>query len=172
MMNKGRLELRIYPDPILARPCEPVKTFGDEVARLTADMSEAMREFNGVGLAANQVGVSLRIFVIAGEALGTVEDLVAINPEILQADEAGELEEGCLSLPGVRYKVEGRSRRIVLRHQAVDGSWREAPMEGLAALCAQHELDHLNGVTMLDRVSPLKAARAKAKLLKARRPSP
>lgn len=161
------LTVRMYPDPALSRRCNPATHFDAELAALAHGMLDAMRGASGVGLAANQVGVATRMFVMSGEITNGV-DRVFVNPEIALRSGICELEEGCLSLPGLRYRVEGRAAIVTVRYQSLDGGRHEEDFQGMAALCAQHEIDHLDGLTMIERLSPLKASRAKAKLSKAK----
>lgn len=165
---QSRLSLKIYPDPFLSMVCQPVSEFGQGLAELGAAMIVAMREHGGVGLAANQVGVGLRVVALAAEACGG-EDMVLANPSLSKPLGSSGLEEGCLSLPGVRAKIAGRAESVMVDYQDVDGVRRSMELSGLGALCIQHEIDHLDGRTMLDGMSPLKSSRAKAKLAKARR---
>lgn len=165
----SRLSLKIYPDPSLSMKCLPVEEFGAGLVEMGAAMLVAMREHGGVGLAANQVGIPLRLVAMGAEACGGV-DVVMANPSLVRREGACELEEGCLSLPGLRAKVAGRSESVLVAYQDLDGAERLMELRGLGALCIQHEIDHLDGRTMLDHLSPLKASRAKAKLAKGRRP--
>jgi len=142
------LEMRTFGDPVLKSRAAPVKTFDGALARLAEEMFETMREHEGVGLAANQVGRLKRIFV------AEVEDrrLVVVNPAIEEVSERTErAEEGCLSIPGVRVEVE-RPAAVVLTGQNLDGSPLRIEAEGLLARVLQHETDHLDGVLILDRV--------------------
>ena len=164
-----RLSLRLHPDPSLSRPCDPVQEFGQELEQLAAEMGQAMRDHGGVGLAANQVGLNLRLLVIAGELCGGSGILAMANPSLEHIRGECELEEGCLSLPGVRQRLPGRAHWVRVGYQDMAGVERRMELEGLGALCLQHEMDHLNGLTMLDRMSALKASRAKAKLAKLRK---
>jgi peptide deformylase len=165
----NRLSLRLHPDPSLKIRCGAVVNFDPELARLAALMGDAMIEHGGVGLAANQVGLSMRMIVVAGALMDQNHPIALVNPRLETLEGACELEEGCLSLPGLRQKVAGRARKARVVYQGLDGAWRERTVEGLAALCVQHEIDHLDGLTMLDRMSPLKASRAKAKWVKSSR---
>lgn len=169
MSNIALFTLRLYPDTLLTTRCVPVAAFDKTLASFCSTLIASMKAHHGVGLAANQVGVLLRIFAMSGAIAPGGVDVVFINPEVVARDGTGRLEEGCLSLPGVRYQVDSRSESVRLRYQALDGSWAEVDLVDVGALCAQHEIDHLNGLTMLDLVSPLKAGRARAKLLKSRR---
>ncbi len=147
-----------WPDPRLSAPCAPVAP-GEAVAALAADMLETMYAAPGRGLAAPQVGALKRLFVMdVAWKTGTPDPVVCINPVILwQSDARGVAAEGCLSIPGVTADIE-RPQSIRLRWTALDGAVQEADLTGFAALCAQHETDHLDGIVTLDRLTP--AARA------------
>lgn len=149
------LPIRLWPDPVLSVPCAPVGLPGPEVLRLAEDMLETMYAAPGRGLAAPQVGVSLRLFVMdAGWRDGSPDPLVLIDPEILWKSDALSVgPEGCLSIPGVTTTVE-RARSIRLRWREPLGALREELLTGFAAICAQHECDHLDGIVTLDRLSP------------------
>lgn len=151
----ARLEVRIMGDPVLRHKAAPVGEITDEMRRLIRDMFETMYAEEGVGLAAPQVGVSDRIIVIDPHIEG--EDAFAlINPEIVQASKDTEKgEEGCLSIPGLRDLVE-RSVSVRVRGLTPEGELRELEAEGLLARIVQHEVDHLDGILFLDRLSPLK----------------
>lgn len=153
------LEILTHPDPRLRLVARPVEVVDASLQRLIDDMLETMYDAPGVGLAAPQVGVSLRLVVID---LGTkTEDgervpapRVIINPRILEAD--GELtwNEGCLSVPGVRAEVQ-RCARVVLEYLDREGRPQRVEANGLEAVCIQHELDHLEGTLYVDRLGPL-----------------
>ncbi len=150
------LEILHYPAPALKTRAEPVVEVNDEIRKLVEDMAETMYAAPGIGLAANQVGVLLRIFVIDIAEEGEKSDLkVFINPEIVEADGVQAYEEGCLSLPGVSEEIK-RAEHIVVRALDQHGQPFELSAEGLLAVAIQHENDHLNGVTMIDKVGTLK----------------
>jgi peptide deformylase len=170
------LPLCYFGNPVLRDVAKPVSVFDADLAKLGQDMIETMREEAGIGLAGPQVGKSLRIFVMevppemdedeGGQPLnpGLVCPLVVINPEIeALGDEDEEMEEGCLSIPEVRGKVI-RPFWIRLRYQDVKGQKQELELKGLAARCAQHETDHLNGVLFIDYLSSVKKMSIKGKL--------
>lgn len=148
-------EIRILGDPVLRAPAEPVAEVDDEVRRLIDDMLETMYEADGVGLAAPQVGVGRRIIVVDVRE-PDVPPFGLINPGIVERSEELERgEEGCLSIPGLREIVE-RPARVVVEGIDRDGTPRRIEAEGLLARCLQHEVDHLDGILFLDRVSALK----------------
>lgn len=146
-----------YPDKRLREPGKPVEAFDAELQALLDDMAETMYAAPGVGLAAPQIGVSKRIFVI-DVASGEDEpsDLrVFINPEIVAREGTIRFEEGCLSFPGVHEEVD-RAERVTVRAQAVDGETFELEADGLLAVAIQHENDHLNGELMIDHLGLLR----------------
>jgi peptide deformylase len=149
-------EIVKYPDPILQRPTEKVAEFDDELRALAADMFESMYKAQGVGLAANQIGVGKRVTVIDISNQKNPEDkLVLVNPEIVHKEGKQVADEGCLSLPDIREKVS-RAARVKVRAQDLDGNWRELEGSELLARAFQHEIDHLDGVLFLWRLSGLK----------------
>jgi peptide deformylase len=144
-------QIRQYPDPALRMEARPVEEFDENLRRLVARMGQLMKEANGVGLAATQVGVLRRVFVFAPD-----EDTVAtlVNPEIVRRSEEMETDdEGCLSLQGVTVPVE---RAFSVRIEGRDESGKEVgyDFEGAPARIVQHELDHLDGKLILDRTTP------------------
>lgn len=147
-------EIRLYGDPVLREECRPVETVDDEVRRLIDDLWETMYAADGIGLAAPQVGVPLRVFVYDVRD-PEAEPGVLVNPEIVRREGADRGEEGCLSLPGLSEVVE-RAARVVVRGLDERGEPVEMEAEGLLARCLQHERDHLDGVLFIDHLSPLK----------------
>ena len=145
-----------YPDPILSQPGEPVTEFNAELRKLVADMFETTYANQGVGLAAPQVGVSKRVTVI-DVSMGKVpkDKLVLINPEIIFSEGKLYDEEGCLSFPDIREKVV-RAAKVRIRAQDEKGKWFEMDGDDLLARAFQHEIDHLDGVLFLFRMSALK----------------
>lgn len=161
------LNILEYPDPRLRKVAAPVTAVTPEVQKLVRDMAETMYAAPGVGLAATQVDVHKRIVVI--DTSETHDDLrVFINPEIVAADGEAECEEGCLSVPGYYDKVT-RAAKVTVRALDRDGAAFELRVEGLLALCVQHEMDHLVGKVFVDHLSPLKRARLSARLRKKQR---
>jgi peptide deformylase len=153
----AKLEIIQFPEPVLRKSAAPVEKIDEVMLRLLDDMMETMRAAPGVGLAAPQVGLPLRVFVMdpARDKEEPAPHFI-INPEILeQGDEMRVYEEGCLSLPGIYAEVE-RPARILMRYVDRGGDQREHWFEGHAATVAQHELDHLNGVMFIDHLSRLK----------------
>lgn len=163
-------EIKTYPDPVLRNKTARVETIDDTVQRLIEDMVETMHAAPGVGLAANQVGVPLQVAVID---LSTREEqenrhplLVLINPEILSTQGSVIAEEGCLSIPEYAEKVK-RAARVTVRAQDRRGKPFEIEADGLMAKALQHEIDHLNGLLLIDRLSTLKKDIFKRKYRKA-----
>jgi peptide deformylase len=155
-----------YPDPVLSQKGEDVTEFGPELAQLVDEMWVSMYAAHGIGLAAPQIGVSKRITVIDVSFKERPEDkLVLINPEIIQRHGKQFEEEGCLSLPEIREKVQ-RAARVTVRAQDVNGNFFEAEGEELLARAIQHEIDHLDGILFIDRLSPLKRDLVKRKIRK------
>jgi peptide deformylase len=145
-----------YPDPILAKKGEPVTEFTPELAQLVEEMFDSMYAAQGIGLAAPQIGISKQITVIDVSFKERPEDkLVLINPEVLDREGKQVEEEGCLSLPEIRAKVE-RAAWVKVRAQDQHGEFFEMEGEELLARCILHEIDHLHGVLFIDRVSRLK----------------
>ena len=145
-----------YPDPILSRPGEPVTEFNAELRKLVADMFETTYSNQGVGLAAPQVGVSKRLTTIdVSMGKDPKDKLVLINPEITFSEGKLYEEEGCLSFPDIREKVV-RAAKVRIRAQDEHGKWFEMYGEDLLARAFQHEIDHLDGVLFLFRMSALK----------------
>jgi len=148
------LTVRKYPDSILKQPGVEVDEFDSKLHSLLDDMAETMYYEHGIGLAAPQIGVSQRITVIDVSAdEDTIQEF--INPEIVQAQGKVEFEEGCLSIPEYRDKVV-RNESIVVRAYDRYGKEFELETDGLLAICLQHEIDHLDGVLFIDRLSRLK----------------
>ena len=149
-------EIVKYPDPILQKPTEPVTEFNEELRALVDDMFESMYAAHGIGLAAPQVGISQRITVIdLSFQKNPEEKIVLINPEIIHKQGKQNEEEGCLSLPEIREKVS-RAEKVRVRAQDVQGEWFEIDGEELLARAFQHEIDHLDGILFIFRVSALK----------------
>ena len=150
------LRIHHYPDPILKQRAVPVTTFDSGLRGLAGNMLDTMYAAPGVGLAAPQVGVSRRLIVLDCSAKDEERHpLVAVNPEIVAREGERCEEEGCLSVPEYYANVV-RSERIRVRFQDLEGSEREVEADGLWAICFQHEIDHLDGILFVDRLSPLK----------------
>jgi peptide deformylase len=159
------LEFQIfaYPDPVLRKPAEPVESFDEELSETIAAMYARMRESQGVGLAAPQVGLKLRILVLnhTGEEGG---DLALVNPEIQKAwGPKTAMEEGCLSFPSI-YGEVSRPECVRVKAQHPDGEEFVEEYEGFQARVIQHEMDHLEGVLLVDRMTPADKLRNKVAL--------
>lgn len=155
------LKITEYPAKVLAEVGEPVEAFDDGLKKLVADMFETMYEAEGVGLAAPQVGLSLRLFVMDCDGI----KLVAANPEILETDGEQAGDEGCLSVGKVASPLK-RAARVRLRAQDAEGNFFEREAAGLAARCFQHETDHCDGTLFINRLSPLKREMVKKRFQK------
>lgn len=155
-----------YPEPVLLTVGKPVEAeeFGPELARVIGDMFETMRSAGGVGLAAPQVGISKRFFVMdVPDEGGRSNPLTLVNPEIIRVEGEQVGDEGCLSFPGL-YQTIRRDMRVIVRAQDVTGSDIELDMTDLAARCILHETDHCDGIVFLDRMTALKRELAKRKI--------
>lgn len=156
-----------YPDPRLHKIAAPVKRVDDKIRKLIKDMADTMYAAPGIGLAATQVDVHLRIIVI--DTSDTHDQLqVFINPEIISAEGEAECEEGCLSVPGIFEKVT-RAAKVTVSALDEQGNKRQLKADGLLAVCIQHEMDHLIGRVFVEKLSRLKQQRITAKLAKQRR---
>lgn len=149
------LPILAWPDPRLRAVCAPLLRGSPALGELAGEMLETMYAAPGRGLAAPQVGIMVRLFVMdVGWKDGAPSPVVMIDPAIEESSEALVTgTEGCLSLPGVSAEVT-RAAEVRMRWLALDGSGQSALLRGPEAICAQHELDHLNGLTILDRVGP------------------
>ena len=150
-VSPADLTILTYPDPRLRRAAEPVKAFDENLKALVARMFELMREEQGVGLAAPQVGLNLRLFV-ANHTGKPEDDRVAINPTLADADGTEAGEEGCLSLPKIRAEID-RFVTLTLNALDLDGKPYTVTASGFEARVWQHEFDHLNGVMIIDRMA-------------------
>jgi len=156
-----------YPDPRLRTRAEPVQTFDAALRQLVADMLETMYAAPGIGLAATQVDVHRQLIVMDLSSEKN-QPHVFINPEILTRDGLAMSEEGCLSVPNVYEPIE-RAARVQMRARDADGQPFERELDGLIAVCLQHEMDHLSGKLFVDYLSFLKRGRIRRKLEKERR---
>jgi peptide deformylase len=150
------LEVRIFGDPVLRQKARPIDVFDDALRAFISDMRDTMKAYDGVGLAANQVGVTSRVLVLDVPLDdGERAQLAIVNPEITQRSGSETGEEGCLSIPGV-YEDVARATRLTIRGRDEHGAAVEYEAEGFLARAMQHEVDHLDGVLFIDRLSPLK----------------
>ncbi len=159
------MEIVKYPDPVLRRSAEKITTFDSELQKTASDMLNTMYTLKGVGLAAPQVGLGLSLLVLnpPGDPSDTDEELVLVNPEVVSRKHLEWDEEGCLSFPGIYAEVE-RHRDIVLRYQNLDGEDVEMKSTEFQARVIQHEMDHLQGILFVDRLTPADKIRLGSKL--------
>lgn len=161
------LQILEYPDPRLRTRAQPVTAFDAALGKLIEDMFETMYAAPGIGLAATQVDVHRRVIVIDVSDERN-DPLVFVNPEILEREGVGTMEEGCLSVPGIFDEVK-RAAKVRVRFHDRAGAVQERELEGLLAVCLQHEMDHLEGKLFVDYLSELKRERIRKKLEKDRR---
>ena len=175
------LPIKTYPDPVLTKVAEEVTVFDQELQTLCKNMLYTMYKAPGIGLAAPQIGVSKRIFVIdvdyerdeteedSGEyLLSEFNPRIFINPTFKEKVGETTYQEGCLSLPGI-YEDIKRFESIVVEYNDVNGELKTMDADGLLSICIQHENDHLDGIVMIDRMSKLKKSFFKKKLIKAKK---
>jgi peptide deformylase len=151
-------EILKFPDPRLKQVSAPIAEITDEFRELASDMIDVMYDEPGIGLAAPQVGESIRLVVVDtewGEDDAERNPMVVVNPELLEPEGKVTWNEGCLSVPDFNADVE-RAERVLLRGTDLEGNPIEERLEDLRAVCFQHEIDHLDGVLFIDRISRLK----------------
>jgi peptide deformylase len=161
------LDILHFPDPRLRNIAQPVTDVDDTVRQLIDNMFETMYAAPGIGLAATQVNVSQRVVVI-DISEDKKQPLCLINPELLELQGVEEMDEGCLSVPGV-YETVQRAEKVRVRALDRDGCAFELEADGLLAVCLQHEIDHLDGKLFVDYLSQLKRTRIRKKLEKTHR---
>jgi peptide deformylase len=160
------LKIVTWPNPILDTPGNPVTKFDDELKTLVNNMFETMYSAPGIGLAAVQVGVLKRLFVMdCSGGKDPAQRVVMINPEVVSIEGKQDGEEGCLSFPGIFYNVERNLRAIVRAHD-INGQEFELDGTELTARCMLHETDHCDGIVFLDKMTPLKRELVKRKIRK------
>ena len=160
------LKIVTWPNPILDTPADPVTNFDDDLKKLVSNMFETMYSAPGVGLAAVQVGVLKRLFVMdCSGGKDPAQRVVMINPEVISMEGKQDGEEGCLSFPGIFYNVERNLRAIVRAHD-INGKEFELDATELTARCMLHETDHCDGIVFLDKMTPLKRELVKRKIRK------
>lgn len=186
----GLLEILKFPDPRLRLKCKPVEKVTDELRQLAHDMLETMYSFRGIGLAAAQVDKQVRLVVIdtrrpveddarVRDELGgeteleraITQPLYLFNPVITKKEGKTTYNEGCLSVP-TYFEVVERANLVELDYLDLDGKKQTLKTDGLLAICIQHEIDHLDGKLFIDRLSPIKSSRVKAKIKKYGYPDP
>ncbi|HOW87924.1 MAG TPA: peptide deformylase [Candidatus Omnitrophota bacterium] len=163
-----KLKIRTYPDPILKKKAAPVTDFGPAAQKLFDDMVETMHVSDGVGLAAPQIGISQQIF-IACPTMKFGEEFVMINPVIEEKSGAAAGLEGCLSVPGISAEII-RYTKLTLSFQDRHGKKHNGSFEGFFARVIQHEIDHLNGLLLIDHFSGKKREELLAQYAKVKNP--
>ena len=158
------LDILKFPDPRLRNKAKPVTVVDEKINKLADDMLETMYEAPGIGLAATQVG-SRHALSVVDISESKDQPLVFINPEVLETRGEEEMEEGCLSVPGFYEKVK-RAEKVRVKALDLQGETFEMELDGLLAVCVQHEIDHLDGRLFVDYLSRLKRERIRKKLLK------
>lgn len=161
------LNILEFPDPRLTTVADEVKSFDSELKKLVEEMTETMYSANGIGLAATQVNVHKRLLVL-DVSEEQDQPRVYINPQIVSQSGEQNHEEGCLSVPGIYANVK-RAENVTVKAQDSDGKTFEEQLEGMHAVCLQHEMDHLIGRLFVDYLSPLKRNMVKKKLEKQRK---
>jgi peptide deformylase len=160
------LKIVHWPDPVLLNPGLPVMEFDDNLKKIVGDMFDTMYAANGVGLAAVQVGIAKRLFVMdCSGGKDPSQKVVMINPEVLTVEGEQTGDEGCLSFPGIYFPVK-RSLRAVVRAQDLSGNEFELDGLDLTARCMLHETDHCDGIVFIDHTTPLKREMVKRKIKK------
>ena len=163
------LNILRYPDARLHKLAAPVTVFDDGLKKLVADLAETMYAAPGIGLAATQVDVHKQVIVVdVSERRDSL--VVLVNPEIVEAIGESDIEEGCLSVPGI-YELVPRAERVKVRAYDQNGKAFTLDVQGLLAVCIQHEMDHLQGKVFIEYLSQLKQQRVRAKLAKQLRKS-
>ena len=162
----AHLKIVTWPNPILDTPADPVTSFDDELKTLVNNMFETMYSAPGVGLAAVQVGVPRRLFVMdCSGGKDPDQRVVMINPEVVSVEGKQDGDEGCLSFPGIFYSVQRNLRAIVRAHD-INGQEFEIDGTELTARCMLHETDHCDGIVFLNKMTPLKREIVKRKIRK------
>lgn len=162
-------DILIHPDPRLKKPCDPVAKVTSEVSDLAHDMLETMYDAPGIGLAAPQVGVMIRLIVMDCIKDGVPEPMVLINPLVVwSSEDVTTYEEGCLSIPD-QYADVKRPGTVKVQWMGLDGQTNERLFEGLWSTCVQHEIDHLDGKLFIDYLGPLKRQMITRKMEKLKR---
>jgi peptide deformylase len=158
------LNILRYPDARLHKVAAPVTVFDEGLKKLVADMAETMYAAPGIGLAATQVDVHKQVIVVdVSERRDSL--VVLVNPQIVEANGESDIEEGCLSVPGI-YELVPRAERVKVRAYDRNGNAFTLEAQGLLAVCIQHEMDHLKGKVFVEHLSALKQQRIRAKLAK------
>ncbi len=161
------LSILLYPHATLLETAKTVNEMNDDIRQLADDMLQTMQAAKGIGLAAPQVGRSERLIVVDADGITAV----LANPKIIAMEDTFDSEEGCLSIPGITALIK-RAHKITVSGLDMDGNIKTIEAEELPAACLQHEIDHLNGILLFDRVSALKKMRLKHKYKKLRNKTP
>ncbi len=161
------LNILQFPDPRLRTRAKPVTEFDDKLKALVSDMFETMYHAQGIGLAASQIDLHIRLLIMDISEEKN-DPKILVNPEIIQSDGEEEMDEGCLSIPGY-YEAVCRAQKVLVKAQDEKGDFFEFDAEGLEAVCIQHEIDHLDGKLFVDYISSLKRERIRKKLEKAKK---
>ncbi len=152
-------KIRVYSDSVLRRKAEAVKKIDDEIISLLNEMKDIMYTHNGIGLAAEQIGVLKKLVVIDLRKDGNNDLIQLINPEIIESEGIyEEHEEGCLSVPGYYDVIKNRKKGVKVKYIDIDGNERTIETDDFLSVVLQHEIDHLNGILFVDRLSPVKKA--------------
>lgn len=171
------LKIFTYPAPVLKKVAEPINEFNQELKDLGEQMIQTMYKSYGIGLAAPQIGKSIRLFVSdidfdldkeEDDLITNANPKVYINPKIIEHSGKIIYEEGCLSFPGIYEKVN-RHEKITLEYQDISGETHTVKATGIESVCLQHELDHLDGIVFIEKLSPLKQSYLKKKFLKSKK---
>ncbi len=152
-------EIKVYPDSVLRKKSQTIETIDDDVIKLLNDMKDIMYGYNGIGLAAEQLGILKRLVVIDIKPGGNNYLMQFINPEIIESEGIyEEHEEGCLSVPGYYDTIKTRKKGIKVRYMDINGNEQTIETDDFLSVVLQHEIDHLNGVLFIDRLSPVRKA--------------
>jgi peptide deformylase len=167
-------KIRFYGDEILRRVAEPIpNVLDDRIKKISIDLSESLRHYEGVGLASPQIGYSLRMFALNPlweENEKKRKIMIFINPTLLDFEGEQNEEEGCLSIPDIFEKVR-RAQTVRFKAQNLYGKWKEYKADGLFARAVQHEYDHLDGILFIDKISPFRRRLLQGKLKKISSPA-
>lgn len=159
-IDPNKLKIIYYPDKILRTKCNPITVFDDQLKQIAQRMILLMHEHQGVGLSAPQVGLSIRLFVVNKLALNSDKDLIVINPKLENMKHQTESKEGCLSIPNIQANIK-RAKYSNLLAQDIYGNEFKTETQDLFSYICQHEIDHLNGILIIDKMSPADKIRNK-----------
>lgn len=165
------LPIYIFDDPVLRKKAKPVRHVDEVLVRTAQDMLETMRKANGIGLAANQVGLLQRVIVVDIAGMEETKDLpplVMVNPEVVRGEGELVMEEGCLSIPDIRDEVK-RAEEITVRYRDLEFQERELTTAGLLGRVILHEIDHIDGVLFIDHIGAVRRKLLRGRLNRLRR---